>query len=108
MKAAHSAEMVKMNLNDAIALLKSKLSEATQAKSLEADKKYLVSLNTECQAKSEEWQARKESAAGELKAISKATEILSKGVSAAFLQVNTPWESSAKAAKRTQLTSLLR
>jgi len=129
MKSAHTSSMTVMGLEDSITLLKKQLSDATgrkastseeagkakgevagMTKSLAADKEYLTSLNTECQEKSSEWDARKESAAGELEAIAKAKEILSSGVKAAFVQRSShPYgESSHKAQKRTKVSTLLR
>jgi len=132
MKAAHAYDMLKMNFEDSINLLKTKLSDATQAKattaeaggkakgekagmtkSLAADKEYLTSLNTECQEKSSEWDGRKESAAGELAAIAKAKEILASGVKAAMIQegstIRHPYgESATKTQKRKKLSNILR
>merc|ERR1719456_1274465 len=95
-----------MSLKDSMDLAKRKLADATSrksknaeergkakgeqagmSKSLEADRAYLQSLQTECGEKSDEWEERKKTAADETEAILKAKEILASGVKAsAFVQ----------------------
>merc|ERR1719261_1671516 len=92
-------------MDDAIALLKKKVADATKKKSQlaeqaaqaegekaetektkAADEAFLKSLTTDCAATAKGWEDRKKSAADEMAAIDKAKEILATGVTA-MLQV---------------------
>merc|ERR1719486_743433 len=104
MKENHNYNMIAQSLNDAISLLKEKLSDAKSSKaasteangkakaeltetkkSKAADETYAASLAQDCQATHLAGEDRQASAKGEMAAIDKAKEILSEGVTV-FLQ----------------------
>jgi hypothetical protein len=117
MKSKFDFQMLSQSLNDSITTLKKTVAEATTSKSnaeeakakaeedlsktedsKAADEAYKGKMTQECQAKASEWEARQKSAAGEMEAIAKASEILSSGVKA-FVQTKTVTKRvSAKAA----------
>merc|ERR1719389_1148229 len=128
MKAGHTYEMLKQNLEMQISTMKKRMSEATTQKSgleeakasaeeelattkktLADDEKYLEDLKQSCSMKAQEWATRQKDAAGELAAIAKAKEVLESGVKV-FLQVS----SKAKAHdvvvddKRARVTAILK
>jgi len=104
MKENHNFNMIAQSLNDGIALVKEKLSDAKSSKaaaeeengkakgeleettkSKAADETYAATLAQECSATHLAWEDRQASAKGEMAAIDKAKEILSEGVKV-FLQ----------------------
>merc|ERR1719191_1166500 len=106
MEASHKYEMLKGSLENEIGNKKQKLADASSqktaaeeakgkataekvdtTKSNAADKEYLQTLRTDCQAKAVEWEERLKSAKGEMGALDKAKEILSEGVKA-LIQVS--------------------
>jgi chromosome segregation ATPase len=117
MKSKFDFQMLSQSLNDSITTLKKTVAEATTSKSnaeeakakaeedlsktedsKAADEAYKGKMSQECQSKASEWEARQKSAAGEMEAIAKASEILSSGVKA-FVQTKTVTKRvSAKAA----------
>merc|ERR1719335_1860417 len=88
MKENHNYNMIAQSLNDAISLLKEKLSDAKSSKaeltetekSKAADETYVATLTQDCSATHLQWEERQASAKGEMAAIDKAKEILSEGV----------------------------
>jgi len=99
MEAKFSADMVNRGLEDEVKVLndkmgsvKAKKSAAAEAlgkakgelasteKSKAEDEALVTAQTQECKAKAAEWEARQKSAAGEMAAIDKATEILKNGV----------------------------
>jgi chromosome segregation ATPase len=115
MKENHNYNMIAQSLNDAISLLKEKLSDAKSSKaasteengkakaeltetekSKAADETYVATLTQDCSATHLQWEERQASAKGEMAAIDKAKEILSEGVKV-FLQ-----SSDKKASKNTK------
>lgn len=106
-KKRHAFEMLHQSLSDAVTNLKKGVKDATAGKSQyeetraqaqedlakteaskAADEKYRAKMQSECQAKAQEWEARQKSGADEIAALEKAKEILSSGVKA-FVQTAT-------------------
>jgi len=104
-EASHGFQMVEGGLNDEIDNAKGKLAAASKlkadseqklqeangemvetTKSKAADESYLATLKSECQAKAMEFEEAMKSAKDEVAAISKASTILSEGVTA-FIQL---------------------
>jgi len=102
----HAFDLVKNALESEISHTKDKLTAATQGKAqaeqgLEnangrlvetrqtrtSDDEYMATMKMDCQTKAREWEERERSARGEIAAIEKAREILSKGVTA-MMQVS--------------------
>ena len=128
MKAQHGYDMLKQSLDQEIATMQKRMSEATTEKSslesskasaeeemvstkktLADDEKYLEELKQSCSMKAQEWATRQKDAAGELAAIAKAKEVLESGVKV-FLQVSSKAKSHDVVAddKRARVTSILK
>merc|ERR1719316_692966 len=110
MKANHNFKMMTQSLTDAIALSKSKLSDAQSTKASLgetsgkadgelaetkktkiADEIYLKNHKQDCESAAKEWAARQKSANDEIAAIEKAKEILTSRVKV-LTQVDDPYE----------------
>jgi chromosome segregation ATPase len=114
-KARHGFEMISQSLKDALTNLQKSVEEATANKSATeetsaqatedlakteaskaADEKYKSKMQTECQTKATEWEARQKSGADEMAALDKAKEILTSGVKA-FVQTKAVTKRVSKA-----------
>lgn len=126
-KARHAFELLKQGLQDEVANLEKVIAESTSTKgataeakakaeedlartkkALSADESFLSKLQSECQVKATEWEARQKSAAEEMAALEKAKEILTSGVNGgtvSFVQVKA---STKNEEVRSQLVNSLR
>lgn len=107
MEANHKYEMLRQSLENELATKKKRTADAQSEKAAtqdakgeaegelaeaskmkEDDEEFLKTLRADCQEKAIEWEHRLQEAKGEIAALTKATEILQKGASSAFIQVS--------------------